>query len=97
LEKKVREQERALHKLQEDIALASDRPLMLQTNKHLGFLWKLIEQRNSQDSLEFVMTEHLRVQGMFWGLGALDLLAEDVPANKREVGYIFCCCCCCWV
>ncbi|KAH9253910.1 hypothetical protein BASA81_008034 [Batrachochytrium salamandrivorans] len=56
----------------------------LATKKHVGFLWKLIEGKDTEDSLEFVMTQHLRVQGMFWGIGAMDLLAETFPSPKRQ-------------
>lgn len=57
---------------------------LLATGKHVRFLWKLIEGKDTEDSLEFVMTQHLRVQGMFWGIGAMDLLSETFPPQKRQ-------------
>ena len=56
--------------------------------KHLQFLQNL---ELKKDSLEYVMTEHLRMQGVFWAVGAYDLLGSE-KSNRQEVcDWIFRC------
>lgn len=82
LEENVSKQNAAIQRVL--TATSSPPKQKLLVDKHVGFLWKLIEGKNTEDSLEFVMTEHLRIQGIFWGLGAMDLLQQDIPADKQR-------------
>lgn len=46
---------------------------VLTTNHHASFIRRSSEDR---DTVEFVLTEHLRMSGVYWGLTALDLLGR---------------------
>ena len=44
-------------------------------NKHVDYI-KFISQ--DKDSFEFVVTEHLRMSGVYWGLTAMAILGRDL-------------------
>ena len=56
--------------------------------KHVEFLDNL---EKNKDSLEYVMTEHLRMQGAFWMLGAYDLLQATRKDTKELCEWVFRC------
>ncbi|KAJ2081261.1 Rab geranylgeranyltransferase [Coemansia sp. RSA 988] len=61
----------------------------LLVEKHVEFI-KSLDKR--QDELEYWMTEHLRVSGIYWGLVALKLLDHDSALDKQQViDYILSC------
>ncbi|KAJ2809457.1 Rab geranylgeranyltransferase [Coemansia guatemalensis] len=61
----------------------------LLVDKHVEYI-KSLDKR--QDELEYWMTEHLRVSGIYWGLVALKLLDRDSALDKQQViDYILSC------
>ncbi|KAJ1733455.1 Rab geranylgeranyltransferase [Coemansia biformis] len=61
----------------------------LLVDKHVEFI-KALDKK--QDELEYWMTEHLRISGIYWGMVALGLLGRD-DALEREavVSYVLGC------
>ncbi|PIA18841.1 prenyltransferase and squalene oxidase [Coemansia reversa NRRL 1564] len=65
------------------------RSLSLLVDKHVEYI-KSLDKR--QDELEYWMTEHLRISGIYWGLVALKLLDRDSALDKQQViDYILSC------
>ncbi|PVU86115.1 hypothetical protein BB559_006017 [Furculomyces boomerangus] len=61
----------------------------LLVEKHVEFIQKLDK---SQNELEYWMTEHLRVSGIYWGLVALEILNRTDALDKPKViEYILSC------
>ncbi|KAJ2783982.1 Rab geranylgeranyltransferase [Coemansia javaensis] len=60
---------------------AADPPQLL-VEKHVAFIQGLDKK---QDELEYWMTEHLRVSGIYWGLVALGLLGRGDALDRDEV------------
>ena len=62
---------------------------------HLGFLARLVDKKRDKNTLEYVATEHLRIQGMFWALGAMHLLghlsALYTSLKEELVAFVWAC------
>src|SRR5689334_8390398 len=57
-------------------------------DKHLQFLDNL---EKNKDSLEYVMTEHLRMQGAFWAIGSYDLLGSSKSDRQDVIDWVYRC------
>jgi geranylgeranyl transferase type-2 subunit beta len=97
LEARVLELEAALDAKQQQIRAlrfpvdAQDKAVFQDTllyNRHAWFLQNLDVQK---DTVEYVMTEHMRVQGVFWCLGAMDLLRMDDPRKAEMAEWVMTC------
>ena len=51
-------------------------------DKHIAYVVALDSQR---DSYEHVVTEHLRMSGIYWGLSALELVSSGDSLDKGEI------------
>ena len=49
--------------------------------KHVEYI-KFISQ--DKDSFEFVVTEHLRMSGVYWGLTAMAILGRDLHTEMNS-------------
>ncbi|KAK9312521.1 terpenoid cyclases/protein prenyltransferase alpha-alpha toroid [Lipomyces starkeyi] len=57
--------------------------------KHISYIQSL---DNKQDELEYWLSEHLRMSGIYWGLTALDLMgARDVLPREKVMEYVKSC------
>ena len=65
-----------------DDPLPKDYPKSLLLNKHVKFLSKYSEDKSEFD---YVMSEFLRINGIFWSLTAMDLMGQKESLEKREV------------
>jgi geranylgeranyl transferase type-2 subunit beta len=93
LEEQVLQRNLAIESLLRDTELESESKLSPASNrvlreKHLMFLDQLDKNR---DSLEYVMTEHLRMQGAFWAIGASDLLGSSRKDANEICEWVFRC------
>ncbi|KAI9664908.1 MAG: hypothetical protein M1821_006356 [Bathelium mastoideum] len=65
--------------------------LKLYINKHVAYIQSLDKRR---DELDYWMTEHLRVGGIYWGLTALHLLGHpDALSRENILTYLTLCFC----
>ncbi|KAI9206317.1 terpenoid cyclases/protein prenyltransferase alpha-alpha toroid [Polychytrium aggregatum] len=68
--------------------MASTKPQLLR-NLHVEFIRSL---DNKKDSLEYHLTSHLKLNGVYWGLTALDLLGRlDVFEKEDVITFILAC------
>ncbi|KAJ2745765.1 Rab geranylgeranyltransferase, partial [Coemansia sp. BCRC 34490] len=58
----------------------------LYVDKHVAYI-KSLDKRH--DEMEYWMTEHLRISGIYWGLVALHVLGRPSALDRDEViGYV---------
>ena len=61
----------------------------LLVEKHVKYIQALDTQK---DSLEYWLTEHLRLSGVYWGLSALHLLGRpDALDRQATIEYVLSC------
>jgi geranylgeranyl transferase type-2 subunit beta len=60
---------------------------------HIDLHVKYIQSLNTkQDDLEYWLTEHLRLQGIYWGITALDLMGHiDALPRDELIKYVVAC------
>ncbi|KAI4188289.1 MAG: hypothetical protein L6R41_002240 [Letrouitia leprolyta] len=64
--------------------------LQLVIDKHVHYIQNLDKQR--QDELEYWLTEHLRLNGVYWGLMALHLLRHpDALPRQETINFVLSC------
>ncbi|RPB27381.1 rab geranylgeranyltransferase beta subunit [Terfezia boudieri ATCC MYA-4762] len=64
-------------------------PKELHVDKHVAYIKSLDTRR---DELEYWLTEHLRINGVYWGLTALDLLGHrGVLPRDKTIEYVKSC------
>ncbi|KAI9674429.1 MAG: hypothetical protein M1817_001767 [Caeruleum heppii] len=69
----------------------SARQLQLQVEKHVSYIKSLDTRR---DELEYWLTEHLRLNGVYWGLTALYLLGHpDALPRPDTIAFVLSCQC----
>ncbi|KAK6418932.1 Rab geranylgeranyltransferase [Oleoguttula sp. CCFEE 5521] len=69
----------------------SEQPLELVVDKHVAYVQALDTRR---DELEYHLTEHLRISGIYWGLVALHLLGQpDALPRDGLIEYVLSCWC----
>lgn len=51
--------------------------------KHVDYVVSL--DKREKDSFEFFVTEHLRMNGLYWGITALDVLNECTKMDKQKI------------
>lgn len=49
--------------------------------KHLSYIKKV---SNDKESFEYVVTQHLRMSGVYWGLTAMCLLGGDIKSEMNS-------------
>ncbi|KAG8525354.1 uncharacterized protein KY384_008998 [Bacidia gigantensis] len=70
-------------------ASAQDLPTDLATNAHVKYIQSL---NTRQDELEYWLTEHLRLNGVYWGLTALHLLGSpDALPRDATIDFVLSC------
>ncbi|OLL26845.1 putative geranylgeranyl transferase type-2 subunit beta [Neolecta irregularis DAH-3] len=69
-------------KLVEFVLMTSSNPTILLVDKHVAFIKALDSKK---DELEYWLTEHLRLNGLYWGLTALHLLNRSDGLDRLEV------------
>ncbi|MCJ1258345.1 hypothetical protein MMC24_006178 [Lignoscripta atroalba] len=63
--------------------------LMLHVDKHVEYIQSLDSRK---DELEYWLTEHLRLNGVYWGLTALHLLGQpDVLPRTETIDFVLSC------
>ena len=65
-----------------DAPLPKDYSKILLLDKHVKFLNKYAEDR---EDFDYVMSEFLRINGIFWSLSAMDLMGHRAEAKVTEV------------
>ncbi|KAK7094929.1 geranylgeranyl transferase type-2 subunit beta-like [Littorina saxatilis] len=65
-----------------DITLPDNAPKTLLLQKHADYI---AAYGNKKDDYEYIMTEYLRMNGMYWGLTALSLAGQLDRMDKKEV------------
>lgn len=65
-----------------DVVIADESAKTLELEKHIKFIQKYSEDRNSY---EYCMTEYLRMSGLYWGLTTLSLLSKETLLSADEV------------
>jgi geranylgeranyl transferase type-2 subunit beta len=64
-------------------------PAKLQVDLHVKYIQSL---NTKQDDLEYWLSEHLRVQGIYWGLNTLDMMGHiDALPRDDLIKYICSC------
>ena len=62
-----------------------DQAVVFCTNKHLGYIRNLSADT---ESFEYVVTQHLRMSGVYWGLTATALLGNDLKSEPSYAGMV---------
>ncbi|ESO88555.1 hypothetical protein LOTGIDRAFT_165337 [Lottia gigantea] len=65
-----------------DVSIPDNAPKELLLSKHADYIGAY---GSKKDDYEYVMTEYLRMNGIYWGLTAMDLMDELKRMNKEEV------------
>jgi len=65
-----------------DVELKGDAPTKLFLSKHADFIHAYSDKKNDY---EYIMTEFLRMSGIYWGLTAMDLMSQLDRMNREEV------------
>src|SRR5947209_12569830 len=69
--------------------ITDSHPSGLYTSKHISYIQSLDIHR---DTLEYWLTEHLRLAGVYWGLTALHLLrAPDALPRSDTIAFVLSC------
>lgn len=63
-------------------AFPKDAPTELLLPKHIDFI---ADYGKGDTSYEFVMAEFLRINGVYWGYTALDIMGAPARMDKQEV------------
>lgn len=67
-----------------DVEIKADAVKELLLDKHADYIHSY---SNKKDDYEYVMTEFLRMSGIYWGLTAMDLMG-NLHRMERQVYYI---------
>jgi geranylgeranyl transferase type-2 subunit beta len=71
------------------LALPADLEVSLASGAHTRYIQSLDTRR---DSYDYWLTEHLRLNGVYWGLGALHLLGRpDALPRDETVAFVLSC------
>lgn len=62
-----------------DVELPADYPSSLLLEKHANFIHAYSVKT---DDFEYIMTEYLRMSGIYWGLTAMNLMGQLHRMNK---------------
>ncbi|KAL4219064.1 hypothetical protein ACF0H5_021647 [Mactra antiquata] len=65
-----------------DVVISDSAPKSLLLDKHADYI---AAYGSKKDDYEYIMTEFLRMSGMYWGLTAMDLMSQLERMNKDEV------------
>lgn len=55
------------------------------TDKHVAYIRKVSAD---VESFEYLVTQHLRMSGVYWGLTAMALLGQDLKAEPSYPGMV---------
>jgi geranylgeranyl transferase type-2 subunit beta len=67
----------------ENLAASNEIPFC--TQLHLGYIRKV---SSDTESFEYLVTQHLRMSGVYWGLTSLSLLGIDLKQEPSYVGMV---------
>jgi geranylgeranyl transferase type-2 subunit beta len=65
-----------------DVAIPKSAPTKLLLEKHKEYI---LQYGRDRESYEYVMSEHLRMSGLYWCLGALDVMGETDKADREFI------------
>ena len=65
-----------------DAKIPEDAPKELLMDKHIDFLKKYGEDKNDY---EYVMSEFLRINGVYWALTAMEIMDKSDDLDKEDV------------
>lgn len=65
-----------------DVTIKPDAPSELLLSKHGDYI---AAYGNKKDDYEYIMTEYLRMSGIYWGITAMDLMKELHRMDREEV------------
>ncbi|XP_071495765.1 geranylgeranyl transferase type-2 subunit beta-like [Diadema antillarum] len=65
-----------------DVTLKPDAPKDLLLDKHVEYIAKY---GSKKDDYEYVMTEYLRMSGMYWGITVMDLMGQLDRMDRQEI------------
>ncbi|KAK6630180.1 hypothetical protein RUM44_005736 [Polyplax serrata] len=68
--------------INKDVILTDQEPKTLLLAKHIQYI---SSYDTNKDEYEYVMTEYLRMSGMYWGLTALDLMGTLEKMDKEQI------------
>ncbi len=63
----------------------SDETIVFATEKHIEYIRKV---SSDKESFEYLVTQHLRMSGVYWGLTASSLLGLDIKNESSFDGMI---------
>jgi len=66
-----------------DVVLSETAPTELLRDKHISFI--LAYSSKTADDYEYVVSEYLRMNGVYWGLTAMDLMGALDQMNRKDV------------
>ena len=69
-----------------DVKVPENAPTEFLMEKHIDFL---VNYGNEDTHYEYVMTEFLRISGVYWSYTALRLMDAEQRLNKKDVSGIF--------
>ncbi|XP_067950840.1 geranylgeranyl transferase type-2 subunit beta-like [Watersipora subatra] len=64
-----------------DVEIKDDAPQSLLLSKHADFIHAYSEKK---EDYEYIMTEYLRMSGIYWGLTAMDLMGQLNRMDKKD-------------
>uniref|UniRef100_A0A0K0FU40 Geranylgeranyl transferase type-2 subunit beta n=1 Tax=Strongyloides venezuelensis TaxID=75913 RepID=A0A0K0FU40_STRVS len=65
-----------------DVEVPTDSPTVLLKDLHSSFILKYAE---SKDSYEYIMSAHLRMSGIYWCCGAMDIIGHLDKMNRDDI------------
>lgn len=65
-----------------DVTISENAPSTLLLEKHIEYI---AQYSNKKEDYEYIMTEYLRMSGMYWGLTVMDLMHSLDKMDKEEV------------
>ena len=71
--------------LQKDAKIPSNAPTTLFLAKHADFIGKYGKDK---DDYEFVMSEFLRINGVYWGLTAMEIMRKTEKLDTKDVRHV---------
>lgn len=71
---------------QKDAKIPSNAPTTLLLEKHSEFIAKYGKDK---DDYEFVMSEFLRINGVYWGLTAMQIMKKTEKLDTNDVRVIY--------
>jgi prenyltransferase beta subunit len=68
-----------------NVNMAEGNDLVFRTEKHIGYIQKV---SSDTESFEYLVTQHLRMSGVYWGLTSAALLGINLKQEPSYTGMI---------